>query len=469
MKKKILFICDDVRMHSGISTISREIVLHTAHKYDYVIIGAAINHPQAGQRIDMSEAANKEMNITNANIVLYPSNGYGDPQLLRELIKQEKPDALMFITDPRFYIWLFQIENEVRNKIPMIYINIWDSLPYPTWNTPYYESCDLLFGISKQTVNINKVLLGDKSATKLIKYLPHGLNENLFRPLAKDDPKVKHFKEKTLGLKDQYDFIVLWNSRNIRRKSPGDVILSFKTFTDTLTPEEAKRCLLLMHCSAVDENGTDLNAVKEAVCDPSRVNIHITNRHFSPEEMVYLNNLADVNILISDNEGFGISLLEARLCAKMIIANVQGGMIDQMRFEDENGKWIEYDPAFPTNTFGKYKSCGEWAVPVFPSNISLVGSVPTPFIFNERPDFRDISKAIQTVYKLTPEERETRGQKGRAWTISDEAKMTSQHMATSLIDGVEELFLTWSPRSRVEILKVEDKKPFTHNYNTIYL
>ena len=61
-------------------------------------------------------------------------------------------------------------------KFPIIYLNIWDDYPAPMYNEAYYESCDLLMGISKQTVNINKLVLGDKAKDKIISYVPHGLN-----------------------------------------------------------------------------------------------------------------------------------------------------------------------------------------------------------------------------------------------------------------------------------------------------
>ena len=35
-KKKILLLSDDLRMHSGIATMSREFVIGTAHEYDWV-------------------------------------------------------------------------------------------------------------------------------------------------------------------------------------------------------------------------------------------------------------------------------------------------------------------------------------------------------------------------------------------------------------------------------------------------
>ena len=70
------------------------------------------------------------------------------------------------ITDPRYYEWLFQNEGEFRRKMPIIYLNIWDDVPAPVYNKEFYESCDALLGISKQTVNINKMVLGDKAEGK---------------------------------------------------------------------------------------------------------------------------------------------------------------------------------------------------------------------------------------------------------------------------------------------------------------
>lgn len=160
-KKKILFISDDIRMTSGISTIAREIVIGTSWKYDYINLGGAINHPDQGKKFDLSEDTNKQANIDNSSVILYPTNGYGDANLIRYMIKEEKPDALLIVTDPRYFTWLFQMEHEIRKQIPLIYLNIWDDLPYPMYNKPFYESCDALFGISKQTTNINKVVLGE--------------------------------------------------------------------------------------------------------------------------------------------------------------------------------------------------------------------------------------------------------------------------------------------------------------------
>ena len=155
-RKKILLMCDDIRTHSGIGTIAKEIVLHTAHHYNYVNLGAAIKHPEAGKTLDISSDVNKELNISDADVKVIPSDGYGNPDIVRQLIKGEKPDAIFIITDPRYWAWLFQIENEIRRQVPIIYLNIWDDYPAPMYNKEYYESCDLLMGISKQTVCMPK-------------------------------------------------------------------------------------------------------------------------------------------------------------------------------------------------------------------------------------------------------------------------------------------------------------------------
>ena len=173
-KKKILLLSDDLRMHSGIATQSREFVLGTLHKYDWVQVGAAIKHPDNGQIIDMKEACKNELGIEDAYCKIYASSGYGNPQMLRQIMEIEKPDAIVHFTDPRFWIWLYQMEHEISQDIPIMYYNIWDDLPTPLYNTNFYRSCDLLMSISKQTYGINKRCLQPHGYEDWqTKYIPH--------------------------------------------------------------------------------------------------------------------------------------------------------------------------------------------------------------------------------------------------------------------------------------------------------
>jgi len=147
-RKKILLMCDDIRMTSGISTMAREIVIGTSHRFNWVNMGGAIQHPDQGKRFDLNDDTNKQTGLTDTSVYLYPLNGYGDPTILKQIMDIEKPDAILIFTDPRYWIWLFQMEHEIRKTIPLIYLNIWDDLPYPMYNKPYYESCDGLLAIS---------------------------------------------------------------------------------------------------------------------------------------------------------------------------------------------------------------------------------------------------------------------------------------------------------------------------------
>jgi len=269
-RKKILLMCDDIRVHSGIAHMGRELVINTAHHFNWVNLGGAVKHPEAGQRFDLSEDTNRQAGVQDTSVMLYPTDGYGNPDLIRQIIQMEKPDAIFIITDPRYWTWLFQMENEIRKHIPIVYLNIWDDYPAPLYNKEFYESCDALFGISKQTVNINKLVLGDKAQYKMIEYVPHGVNEDNFKPLAEDVLGSKEFIEfkNQMFQGKEIDFVVLFNSRNIRRKQIPDTILAFRHFVDGLPKEKAKKCLLLMHTQPIEEHGTDLNAI--VICSARR-------------------------------------------------------------------------------------------------------------------------------------------------------------------------------------------------------
>ena len=470
-RKKILLLSDDIRMQSGIATMAREIVVGTSHHLNWINLGAGINHPEHGQRFDLSQDTNNHNDITDASVFLYPHNGYGNPEIIRQLIELEKPDAIMFFTDPRYWIWLFQMEGEIRRKIPMIYLNIWDDLPAPLYNEPYYDSCDTLMAISKQTLNINKLVLGKKAKGKTLRYVPHGINHKHFFPIEETNtehwPRFQAFKKTLLGDKE-YDYVVTYNARNIRRKSTSDLILAYSQFCDKIGKEKAKKCLLLLHTQALDDNGTDLPAVIELFCNPEYCNVQITNRVFNVQEMNYLYNLSDVTALISSNEGWGLSLTESMICGKMIIGNVTGGMQDQMRFQDEKGKWIDFDENFCSNHFGTFKKHGEWAVPVFPTNMSIVGSIPTPYIFDDRCDFRDVATAMETVHNLPKQERERRGMAGREWAMSDESMMTSENMCKNVISTIDETFQNFKPRVKFELLKVVDLPRKSAKHKLVY-
>ena len=302
-RKKILLLTDDIRVHSGVATVGREIVMNTAHRYNWVQLAGAIQHPEKEKVIDLSKATGERIGIDDASVQLYPCDGYGNPEILRDIIKIQNIDALFIITDPRYFEWLFNIEHEIRSDIPIAYLNIWDDLPAPMYNREFYDSCDALFGISKQTVNINKMVLGkERCKSKVIKYVPHGLDHNIFKPMNKFDGEYQKLKN-SLEKDGKMEFKLLFNSRNIRRKCIPDTILAWKYFLDTLSEEKRKKCQLILHTTPVDEHGTDIPEVIRYLFPDGDHNIVISAGKFSTEQMSYLYNYADGTILLSSAEG----------------------------------------------------------------------------------------------------------------------------------------------------------------------
>lgn len=158
-KKTLILLSDDLRLHSGVAGMSREVVIHTASKFNWVQLGAAIDHPDAGRIFDVSDDVNKEAGITDANVKVIPWKGYGDPFILRTLMDAISPAAIIHFTDPRFWGWLYDMEREIRQRCPIVYYAIWDCPPYPHYNWAAYASCDMILGISKQSHNIHNQVL----------------------------------------------------------------------------------------------------------------------------------------------------------------------------------------------------------------------------------------------------------------------------------------------------------------------
>jgi glycosyltransferase involved in cell wall biosynthesis len=458
-KKKILLLSDDLRMHSGIATVSKEIVLGTAHEYDWVQLGAAVTHPDQGKILDLSQELQENLGIKDANVKIYPWSGYGNPDILRELINIEQPDAILHFTDPRFWGWLYQMEHELRQSIPIFYYTIWDDTPYPMYNKSYYQSCDLLMCISKQTYNIVKnVLKDDNYEDWQITYVPHGINENTFFPIReghKDYEKFLDFKNRLLG-KENPEFIFLYNNRNIRRKHASDLIIAYNEFCNKLTKEQASKCLLIMHTEPVDENGTDLPAVIKdlGVKHP----IKFTNVKAVPQaEINFLYNLADVTVNIASNEGFGLGTAESIMTGTPIIVNVTGGLQDQCGFKKADGTYLtehDYTDEFPTNADGVYKEHGEWCAPVFPAVRTLQGSVPTPYIFDDIVDYKEVAEAMMYWYGKSKEEREEAGIKGQEYFKSVGAGLSAKEMSNRFIKDMNTAMEKWQPRKRFEIVKM---------------
>ena len=470
-RKKILLVCDDIRVHSGVATVAKEIVIHTAHHFNWVNVAGAIQHPEKGKVLDISSATNVEAKVEDSSVKLYCVDGYAQSAELQQILNVEKPDAVMLITDPRYFKHIFNMEDTIRKQCPLVYLNIWDDYPAPMYNKPYYEACDLLMGISKQTVNINKLVLADcDNSKRVFKYVPHGLNHKQFYPIGKDHSEyepLQQFRTNLVG--ENIDYVMFFNSRNIRRKQIPDAMLAFRSFLDSLPKEKADKCRFVLHTELVTDHGTDLGAVAEYLFGENyESNIIFSHQKLSRTQLNWLYNIADLQILITSNEGWGLTITEAMLTGTPVIANVTGGMQDQMRFIDENGKWFTPSADVPSNHRGTYKEHGEWMFPVYPTSRSIQGSPQTPYIFDDRCSWEDVCDRIKEIYELTDGERKAKGLKGREWALSDEAGFTAEHQAQRVMEAFEELFSVWEPREDFEIVNATEYKGRFLNHKITY-
>jgi len=289
----------------------------------------------------------------------------------------------------------------------------------------------------------------------LLSYIPHGINTKKFFPITTETPEaleeLTKFREFVYGGED-VNFSVLFLSRNIHRKHPSDVILAFRHFVSQLTPEEAEKCRLIMHTQPIDDHGTDLVAVNRDVAP--EVKIIWSKERVPYEQLNLLYNLADVTINLASNEGFGLGTAESLMAGTPIVVNVTGGLQDQCGFKDENGNYLSvdhYTAEWGSNHDARYRDHGEWVSPVFPASISLQGSPATPYIFDDRCDWKDAGNKLLDLYRMSKEERQRRGLAGREYLTTQ--GFTAEDMCNSFITDMEKAWEAFTPREKFTLIK----------------
>jgi glycosyltransferase involved in cell wall biosynthesis len=372
-KIKIFTIGDHPLSPSGVGTQTKymiEAMLKTG-KYEFVSFGGAMSHPNHDpQRTEQY----------GTDWIIWPVDGYGNPDMVRAMVEQQKPDILWFMTDPRFYGWLWAIDNEIRDKVPMVYYHVWDNWPAPRFNKPFYDSNDHIACISRTTYDIVKTVSPEVS----VSYLPHAVDDTVFCPL---DPTLVAQMRKQHGLEDK--FVVFWNSRNARRKQSGTLIWWFKEFLDQIGHENG---VLIMHTDTKDQHGQDLDAIVQEL-GITQGQVRFSRNKISPEDLNLFYNMADITACISDAEGFGLSTLESMSAGTPILVNMTGGLQDQVT-DGEN--W-----------FG---------IGLTPSSKAIIGSQQVPYIYEDRLNKDDFLEAMTKLYEMGNEERNKIGAAAREWS-----------------------------------------------------
>jgi glycosyltransferase involved in cell wall biosynthesis len=345
---------------------------------------------------------------------IIPVDGYGSQEMIRSVLRTEKPDVLWFMTDPRFWGWLWQIENEVRPLCPIVYYHVWDNYPTPMYNRNYYISNDAVATISKVTDNI----VAEAAPEVMRKYIPHAVDDKIFSPSSLE--KIEEFRKESLPDSDQEKVIFFWNNRNARRKQSGTLIFWFKEWLDKNNLHD--KAQLIMHTEPKDPHGQDLVHIVEHL-ELNNRQVLLSTQKIPPEHLAAMYNIADCTINISDAEGFGLATLESLSCGTPIIVNMTGGLQEQVT----NGK----------DWFG---------VGILPSSKSVIGSQDVPYIYEDRIDKGQFHSALSKIYNVSAVERRKMGMMGKQHVEENYNFKDFKESWISFIDKIVEEGGSWETR-----------------------
>ena len=398
-KIKILTLSDHPLSPSGVGTQTKyfcESLLKTG-RYSIISLGGAIKH---------QDYTPKLVDPYGEDWKIIPVDGYGTQEMIRSIIKTEGIDLLWFMTDPRFWGWLWEIENEIRPLCPMVYHHVWDNFPAPYFNRNFYLSNDHIVTISKVTHEIVKTVAPEVQAT----YLPHSVNSDIFRPLS--DLQIKEIRERSLQEEDQSKVIFFWNNRNARRKQSGTLVWWFKEWLDQNDLHD--KASLIMHTEPKDPHGQDLEHIIDHLGLKDR-QIMLSTKKLPAQNLAELYNMVDCTINISDAEGFGLATLESLSCGTPIIATMTGGLQEQVTDGDV-----------------------EFGVGLIPRAKSVIGSQQVPYIYEDRIDKAQFHSALSKIYKMGKEERRRIGTLGREHVEENYNFVQLQEKWVEIIDKIIE-------------------------------
>ena len=418
MKPKILLIGDDIRLPGGVSNICKNIILNTIDKFDWIQLASRPSHPEHGIVVDISKSVSKHTKVDDCYARLYCNSGYGDEQTLFNIIESEKIDAVLHMTDPRFYTWLYSIENKVRDKCPLCYYHVWDNYPIPMYNKSIYQSCDWIGCISELTYHIVcEVTDGKVPCT----YVPHGVDCDTFKKLPSS-----HSQNSRLGLLETgCDFAILSNNLNMRRKQLPSLIESYDKFCKLLTDKEASKTVLMLHTSQTGEGGHDLVDMVDKLY-PDR-NVLFSTSKVDEKTLNQMYNTFSITANIASNEGFGLATLESLATETPIICNKTGGLSSQIT--DDN----------------------TWGIGIEPAVQKLSGDKHTPYLYEDFVATDDVARAFVSMYTKTQDELLAMGIAGRA-------HVSENYSQSKMIDGISAGLIsamsTHTPPPRLRIVKL---------------
>jgi glycosyltransferase involved in cell wall biosynthesis len=376
-KKKILVISDHALYLSGVGVQTKCLIEGLIKKGDmtFIQLGGAVKHDSY------------ETIMVTDDFYIKPIDGFGEPSILRSVLVNEKPDALVIFTDPRFFTWLFNMEDEVHQICPILWWHVWDNRPTPRFNDWMYEATDVINCHSYLTYQMCSENFPQKT-----NFIPHSFPKEMFYRLKKDN--IQREKERILGQERKDNFVCLWMNRNCKRKRPADVLYSWSKFLKLITGEEEGNVTLLLHTDPKDKAGNNLIEIAKSLNILHTV--AFSTQKLDTSFINILHNISDVTLNISFNEGFGLTTLESMMTGTPIIATKTGGLYRQVvdyRDNTENGVALD------------------------PDVTSMSGNQNVTSIFEDYVSCDNVAKAINKFFNMSIEEKNILSKKVEDYAI----------------------------------------------------
>ena len=315
-KIKVLFLCDDIRIYSGVGIQANKLLTGLALQKDTFEVA------QIGSVVNRQPSPNP---VLYEGVTIYEHQLFGDPAFTRQVMAHFNPDIIVPMGDPRFFTYLFSMDGDIRKKRKLVFYHLWDNKPFPKFNEPWYKSCDEIVTITKFTHD----LYNSNSLENT--FIPHGYDENEFFKLEEKEYMGMRGDIIRGTKRDDVDFIILWNNRNMHRKRGADIIEAFHRFY-----QDHPHSLLILHTDPVSMDGYDLVGVNNDLERQKDTPVVFSiNKDRSPM-LNRMYNLADVSVNVSYNEGFGLCVGESQLAQTPVIATATGGMTEQLTDELNN-------------------------------------------------------------------------------------------------------------------------------------
>jgi glycosyltransferase involved in cell wall biosynthesis len=407
-KFKIFMISDHPLSTSGVGCQSRYLInsLIDTGKYSFRCLGAAIKHE------------NYDTIKVSDDFIIKPVDGFGSKDEIRQILATEKPDAMLIFSDPRFFIHVWEMEDEIHQVCPIVYNHLWDELPYPKFNQVLYESTDEINCINDLTYGFLK---DNFPHPERVNFIPHALPKEIFHPIP--DEEKKRYRSLLLGPDREDHFIGFWINRNARRKRPNDLLESWKIFIDDLERTHGhKKATLVLHTDPLDKEGPNLIATAEMLGITQ--NIFFSTERMEFEKINILHNISDFGINVSLAEGFGLGTLESMYVGNPIIATKTGGLTRQVvnvHTGEENGVALEPDAS------------------------PMVGSQLVPYIYEKIVNNDQTAQAIMKLYEMGPEKRRDLGLKAQKYAHEE---FSMERLTTSWDESLTRTINKWRDDSR---------------------